>query len=124
MNGIIEIRFVKSDHFPLSPAYSSTDDQIFVDIGLVQYCPFRTTEPKLPFKHILSSFCTICQRYGGRFHWAKEISSDVNSINDIKRIWGNENKEIDKWLKTKNEIDPHGIFWTNRLENLFRNTDY
>ncbi len=86
MNGMIEIRFDKSDRFPLSPAYSPIDNQIIVDIGLVQYCPFRTTEPSLPFQYLMSRFCGICQQYGGRFHWAKEISADI--------------KDIRKWCQT------------------------
>lgn len=119
MNGMIEIRSVRSDRFPLSPAYNDIDGQLYIDIGLLQYCPFCTTEPNLPFNDILSKFCSICQRYGGRFHWAKEISSDIQGINDIKRIWGNQSHRIDHWLKSRNEIDPAGLFWTKRLAKLF-----
>ena len=121
MNGVIEIRFVKSDRFPLSPSYSLDENQVFVDIGLIQYCPYGTTEPYLPFQRILSRFCAICRRYGGRFHWAKEISSNIQNLDDVKQIWGNENNRIDQWLKARNRLDLYNDFWNKRLRKLLSN---
>ena len=121
MNGVIEIRFVKSDRFPLSPSYSLNENQVFADIGLIQYCPYGTTEPYLPFERLLSRFCALCRRYGGRFHWAKEVSSDIQNLDDIKQIWGNENNRIDQWLKARTHLDLYNDFWNKRLRKLLSN---
>lgn len=121
MNGVFEIRFLKSDRFPLSPSFSLNENQIFVDIGLIQYCPYGTTELHLPFQRILSRFCMTCRRYGGRFHWAKEISADIQNLDDIKQIWGNENGRIDQWLKARNHLDLYNEFWNKRLRTLLSN---
>jgi L-gulonolactone oxidase len=122
MNGMVEIRFAKADQIPLSPVYSRTENEVFVDIGLVQYIPFvntRTTS-RLPYEPMEREFERICRKHGGRVHWAKETvpfaELRATGLAAVEEMWGPEN-EVDVWANVVRSVDPQGIFWNQWLED-------
>ena len=103
----IEIRVAsgKNDHALLSmaspfPSMNSQDDYTCW-IGVIMYRPYFAPTP---YQLYFNFYEQLLRNHGGRPHWAKDYHMDQR---DLRRVYGD---RLDKWLSTRRQLDPDGIF--------------
>ncbi|XP_074276778.1 L-galactono-1,4-lactone dehydrogenase, mitochondrial [Silene latifolia] len=120
----IEQRWTARSKSPMSPAYSSGEDDIFSWVGIIMYLP--TTDPRQR-KQITDEFfhyryltqTKLWDSYAAYEHWAKiEIPKDKDEVADLQARLG-KRFPVDAYNKARRELDPKKILSNNMLEKLF-----
>ena len=101
INFVVEVRFVKGDEIPLSPAYQR--DSCYV--GAYRYgAKF--------WQEYLNIFEELMKKYNGRPHWGKEFTIDAVRLKELYPKF----KDFNTFRK---ELDPKGIFSNPFLKKVF-----
>jgi len=92
----VEVRFVKKDEIPLSPAYGR--DTCF--IGIIMYRPYGQDTP---IEKYWTGYTEIMQKYNGRPHWAKayELTPD-----QLEKVY----PKMEDFLTIRQQLDPNQMF--------------
>ncbi|KAJ3417200.1 hypothetical protein HDV05_006406 [Chytridiales sp. JEL 0842] len=101
----VEIRFVKGDNIPLSPAYQR--DTCY--IGIIMYRPYGKT---IPHSHFWNAYESIMKSYKGRPHWAK---AHTMTPEDLKAVY----PLFEDFQKLRSEWDPSGTFVNEYIRRHF-----
>ena len=97
----IEIRFVKSDHIWLSPAFER--ESVYFAVHTFISEDFR------PYFDCIEG---IFKKHHGRPHWGKWHSLKKD---DFLKLY----PKFQDFMKVRNEFDPHGIFLNRHLKDIF-----
>lgn len=92
VNFVVEVRFVKGDDIPLSPAYGR--DSTYIGA-------YKAGDQDW-FRY-LEAFEQIMLKYDGRPHWGKETTWDGSTIRQ-------QYPQIDQFLELRQQLDPNGMF--------------
>lgn len=97
----LELRFVKGDDIPLSPAYGR--DTAFVAVHM-----YRGME----FERYFDGAESIFRNNQGRPHWGKMHGLAAKELSELYPLW-------DAFHEVRRRLDPRGVFMTPYLERLF-----
>ncbi|KAJ3322150.1 hypothetical protein HDU76_013948 [Blyttiomyces sp. JEL0837] len=98
----VEIRFVKKDDIPLSPAYNR--DTCF--IGIIMYRPYGVT---IPHSKYWFAYESIMKSLNGRPHWAK---FHPMTPEDLGKVY----PEFEDFRRLREELDPENVFVNEYIE--------
>ncbi|KMT15130.1 hypothetical protein BVRB_3g062480 [Beta vulgaris subsp. vulgaris] len=120
----IEQRWTARSKSPMSPASSSSDDDIFSWVGIIMYLP--TMDPRqrkeITEKFFHYRFLTqtrLWDIYSAYEHWAKiEIPKDKDERIDLQARL-KKRFPVDAYVKARKELDPNTILSNNMIEKLF-----
>ncbi|KAG9140955.1 hypothetical protein Leryth_010468 [Lithospermum erythrorhizon] len=124
----IEQRWTASSKSLMSPAYSSSEDDIFSWVGIIMYLPTMDARER---KHITDEFFhyrrltykRLWDRYSAFEHWAKiEIPKDKDELAALQARLRTR-FPVDAYNKARNELDPNHILSNNMLEKLFPSSE-
>ncbi|KAL5546478.1 hypothetical protein UlMin_006165 [Ulmus minor] len=120
----IEQRWTASSRSPMSPASSSSEDDIFSWVGIIMYLP--TTDPRqrkeiteefFHYRHLTQA--QLWDQYSAYEHWAKiEVPKDKDEL-ALLQARLRKRFPVDAYNKARKELDPNGILSNNKLEKLF-----
>lgn len=97
----IECRFVKADHFLISPA--SARDSAYIAIHMYKGMPHQD------YFHRMEE---ILQRYSGRPHWGKMHNMTINQLHKLY-------PHLSQFLEIRSKLDPNNLFVNAYLGKLF-----
>ncbi|KZV38326.1 L-galactono-1,4-lactone dehydrogenase, mitochondrial [Dorcoceras hygrometricum] len=124
----IEQRWTAGSRSLMSPAYSSSEDDIFSWVGIIMYLP--TTDARQR-KEITEEFfhyrklaqATLWDKYSAYEHWAKiEVPKDKDEL-AVTQARLRRKYPVDAYNKARRELDPNRILSNNMLEKLFPSTE-
>ncbi|XP_075474722.1 L-galactono-1,4-lactone dehydrogenase, mitochondrial-like isoform X1 [Primulina tabacum] len=124
----IEQRWTAGSKSLMSPAYSSSEDDIFSWVGIIMYLP--TTDARQR-KEITEEFfhyrkltqATLWDKYSAYEHWAKiEVPKDKDELAALQARL-RKKYPVDAYNKARRELDPNRILSNNMLEKLFPVTE-
>ncbi|XP_073278725.1 L-galactono-1,4-lactone dehydrogenase, mitochondrial-like isoform X1 [Primulina huaijiensis] len=124
----IEQRWTAGSKSLMSPAYSSSEDDIFSWVGIIMYLP--TTDARQR-KEITEEFfhyrkltqATLWDKYSAYEHWAKiEVPKDKDELAAMQARL-RKKYPVDAYNKARRELDPNRILSNNMLEKLFPVTE-
>ncbi|PON67430.1 Galactonolactone dehydrogenase [Trema orientale] len=124
----IEQRWTASSKSPMSPASSSSEDDIFSWVGIIMYLPTmdarqrkEITEEFFHYRHLTQT--QLWDQYSAYEHWAKiEVPKDKDELAALQARL-RKRFPVDAYNKAQKELDPHGILSNNKLEKLFPRSD-
>ncbi|KAL9319154.1 hypothetical protein ACSQ67_015671 [Phaseolus vulgaris] len=124
----IEQRWTASSRSPLSPASSSSEDDIFSWVGIIMYLPSTDarqrkdiTEEFFHYRHLTQE--KLWDRYSAFEHWAKiEVPKDKEELAALQARL-RKRFPVDSYNKARKELDPNRILSNNMLEKLFAQSD-
>ncbi|KAL5745509.1 hypothetical protein ACOSP7_026655 [Xanthoceras sorbifolium] len=124
----IEQRWTARSQSPMSPAYSSAEDDIFSWVGIIMYLPTmearmrkEITEEFFHYRHLTQS--QLWDRYSAYEHWAKiEVPKDKDELAALQERL-RKRFPVDSYNKARKELDPNRILSNNILEKLFPLSD-
>ncbi|KAL0404846.1 UNVERIFIED_CONTAM: L-galactono-1,4-lactone dehydrogenase, mitochondrial [Sesamum radiatum] len=108
----------------MSPAYSSSEDDIFSWVGIIMYLPTmdarqrkQITEEFFHYRHLTQA--RLWDQYSAYEHWAKiEVPKDKDEL-AVLQARLRKRFPVDAYNKARNELDPNRILSNNVLEKLF-----
>ncbi|MCL7033845.1 hypothetical protein MKW94_013839 [Papaver nudicaule] len=120
----IEQRWTARSKSPMSPAYSSVEDDIFSWVGIIMYLPTsdarqrkEITEEFLNYKHLTQK--QLWDKYSAYEHWAKiEVPKDKDELVAVQERL-RKRYPVDAYNKVRRELDPNKILSNAMLEKLF-----
>lgn len=124
----IEQRWTAGSKSLMSPASSSSEDDIFSWVGIIMYLP--TTDARQR-KEITEEFfhyrkltqATLWDKYSAYEHWAKiEVPKDKDELAAMQARL-RKKYPVDAYNKARRELDPNRILSNNMLEKLFPVTE-
>lgn len=124
----IEQRWTAGSKSLMSPAYSSSEDDIFSWVGIIMYLPTMDARQR---KEITEGFfhyrkltqATLWDKYSAYEHWAKiEVPKDKDELSVIQARL-RKKYPVDAYNKARRELDPNRILSNNMLEKLFPLTE-
>ncbi|XP_074559417.1 L-galactono-1,4-lactone dehydrogenase 1, mitochondrial [Curcuma longa] len=124
----IEQRWTASSKSLMSPASSSSDEDIFSWVGIIMYLP--TTDPRQR-KDITDEFfsyryltqTSLWDKYSAYEHWAKiEVPKDKEELAELQARL-RKRFPVDMYNKARRELDPKRILSNALLEKIFPSTE-
>lgn len=120
----IEQRWSARSTSPMSPAFSTSEDDIFSWVGIIMYLP--TSDPRQrkditdEFFHYRSmTMSQLWDRYSAYEHWAKiEVPKDKDELAALQARL-RKHFPVDAYNKARKELDPHGVLSNIKLNKLF-----
>ncbi|KAI3471736.1 hypothetical protein Pfo_028386 [Paulownia fortunei] len=121
----IEQRWTASSRSLMSPAYSSSEDDIFSWVGIIMYLPTmdarqrkEITEEFFHYRHLTQA--NLWDQYSAYEHWAK-----IEDKDELAALQARLRKRfpVDAYNQARKELDPNRIFSNNMLEKLFPMTE-
>nr|AAO64860.1 At3g47930 [Arabidopsis thaliana]BAC42562.1 putative L-galactono-1,4-lactone dehydrogenase [Arabidopsis thaliana] len=120
----IEQRWTARSKSPISPAFSTSEDDIFSWVGIIMYLP--TADPRhrkditdefFHYRHLTQK--QLWDQFSAYEHWAKiEIPKDKEELEALQaRI--RKRFPVDAYNKARRELDPNRILSNNMVEKLF-----
>ncbi|KAF4373608.1 hypothetical protein F8388_025302 [Cannabis sativa] len=124
----IEQRWSACSKSPMSPASSSSDDEIFSWVGIIMYLPTtdarqrkEITEEFFHYRHLTQS--KLWGRYSAYEHWAKiEVPKDKDELAALQERL-RKRFPVDAYNKARKELDPNKILSNNKIDKLFPMSD-
>lgn len=124
----IEQRWTAGSKSLMSPAYSSSEDDMFSWVGIIMYLPTmdarqrkEITEEFFHYKKL--SQATLWDKYSAYEHWAKiEVPKDKDELAAMQARL-RKKYPVDAYNKARRELDPNRILSNNMLEKLFPVTE-
>ncbi|KAI3471329.1 hypothetical protein Pfo_030694 [Paulownia fortunei] len=124
----IEQRWTASSRSLMSPAYSSSEDDIFSWVGIIMYLPTmdarqrkEITEEFFHYRHLTQA--NLWDQYSAYEHWAKiEVPKDKDELAALQARL-RKRFPVDAYNQARKELDPNRIFSNNMLEKLFPMTE-
>ncbi|CAI9099719.1 OLC1v1036582C1 [Oldenlandia corymbosa var. corymbosa] len=124
----IEQRWTACSKSLMSPAYSSSEDDIFSWVGIIMYLPTmdarqrkQITEKFFHYRRLTIKH--LWDRYSAYEHWAKiEVPKDKEELAALQARLRNR-FPVDAYNKARRELDPNRILSNNFLEKLFPSSD-
>ncbi|KAL2927591.1 L-galactono-1 4-lactone dehydrogenase mitochondrial, partial [Bienertia sinuspersici] len=120
----IEQRWTARSMSPMSPASSSSDDDIFSWVGIIMYLPTMDARQRKQITDEFFHYRFLTQRqlwdlYSAYEHWAKvEIPKNKEEILDLQARL-RKRFPVDAYNKARKELDPNRILSNNMIEKLF-----
>ncbi|KAL9155048.1 hypothetical protein ABFS82_10G156600 [Erythranthe guttata] len=120
----IEQRWSARSKSLMSPAYSSSEDDIFSWVGIIMYLPTSDARER---KNITEEFFhyrrltqeKLWDQYSAYEHWAKiEVPKDKDELVALQARL-RKRFPVDAYNEARKELDPNRIFSNNILEKLF-----
>lgn len=120
----IEQRWTTSSKSSMSPASSSSEDDIFSWVGIIMYLPTtdsrqrkQITEEFFHYRHLTQE--RLWDQYSAYEHWAKiEVPKDQEELAALQARL-RKRFPVDAYNKARKELDPNRILSNNMLERLF-----
>ncbi|KAJ7976684.1 L-galactono-1,4-lactone dehydrogenase [Quillaja saponaria] len=120
----IEQRWTTSSKSPMSPASSSSAEDIFSWVGIIMYLPTmdarqrkEITEEFFHYRHLTQA--RLWDRYAVYEHWAKlEVPKDKEELGALQ-VRLRKRFPVDAYNEARRELDPNRILPNNMLEKLF-----
>ena len=97
----VEVRYVKGDEIPLSPAHGR--DTVFIAVHRYHKKPYRET---------FEACQEVFRDHGGRPHWGKMHFLSSDELRDTYPEW-------DAFQDVREELDPDGVFLNEHLRDVF-----
>ncbi|XP_021744521.1 L-galactono-1,4-lactone dehydrogenase, mitochondrial-like [Chenopodium quinoa] len=120
----IEQRWTARSKSPMSPASSSSDDDIFSWVGIIMYLPTMDPRQRKIITDEFFHYRSLTQNqlwdpYSAYEHWAKiEIPKNKEELPDLQARL-KKRFPVDAYNKARKELDPNRILSNNMLEKLF-----
>ncbi|XP_078442008.1 L-galactono-1,4-lactone dehydrogenase [Wolffia australiana] len=120
----IEQRWTARSRSPMSPASSSSDDDIFCWVGIIMYLPTSDALQRKQITEEFFSYRKLTQRklwgdYSAFEHWAKiEVPRKKEELSALQERL-RQRFPVDAYNKARNELDPHGVLSNGMLDKLF-----
>ncbi|KAH6818726.1 L-galactono-1 [Perilla frutescens var. frutescens] len=120
----IEQRWTACSRSLMSPAYSSSEDDIFSWVGIIMYLPTMDARER---KEITEEFfhyrrltqAKLWDNYSAYEHWAKiEVPKDKDELVALQARL-RKRYPVDAYNQARKELDPNHIFSNHMLEKLF-----
>ncbi|OAY43281.1 L-galactono-1,4-lactone dehydrogenase, mitochondrial [Manihot esculenta] len=120
----IEQRWTACSQSSMSPASSSSKDDIFSWVGIIMYLPTmdarqrkEITEEFFHYRHL--SQTKLWDKYSAFEHWAKiEVPKDAEELAALQ-VRLRSRFPVDAYNKARKELDPNRILSNVKLEKLF-----
>ncbi|KAJ9181024.1 hypothetical protein P3X46_009200 [Hevea brasiliensis] len=120
----IEQRWTSRSESSMSPASSSSKDDIFSWVGIIMYLPTmdarqrkEITEEFFHYRHLSQTL--LWDKYSAFEHWAKiEVPKDTEDLTALQARL-RRRFPVDAYNKARKELDPNRILSNNKLEKLF-----
>ncbi|CAG7869832.1 unnamed protein product [Brassica rapa] len=121
----IEQRWTGRSKSPMSPAFSTAEDDIFSWVGIIMYLP--TADPRqrkditdefFHYRHLTQA--KLWDQYSAYEHWAKieQIPKDKEELEALQERL-RKRFPVDAYNKARRELDPNRILSNNMVEKLF-----
>ncbi|CAI0439709.1 unnamed protein product [Linum tenue] len=120
----IEQRWTARSRSHMSPASSSTEDEIFSWVGIIMYLPTMDGRQRKDITDEFFHYRRLTQTelwdtYSAYEHWAKiEVPRDKEEQAALQ-VRLRERFPVDTYNAARKELDPNRIFANNKLEKLF-----
>ncbi|CAI0439822.1 unnamed protein product, partial [Linum tenue] len=120
----IEQRWTARSRSHMSPASSSTEDEIFSWVGIIMYLPTMDGRQRKDITDEFFHYRRLTQtelwdKYSAYEHWAKiEVPRDKEEQAALQARL-RERFPVDAYNTARKELDPNRIFANNKLEKLF-----
>ncbi|XP_010273249.1 PREDICTED: L-galactono-1,4-lactone dehydrogenase, mitochondrial [Nelumbo nucifera] len=120
----IEQRWTVCSRSPMSPAFSSAEDDIFSWVGIIMYLPTmdarqrkEITEEFFNYRHLTQK--QLWDQYSSCEHWAKiEVPKDKEELATLQARL-RKRFPVDEYNKARRELDPNKILSNGMVEKLF-----
>ncbi|GFP80863.1 l-galactono-1 4-lactone dehydrogenase mitochondrial [Phtheirospermum japonicum] len=124
----IEQRWTSSSRSLMSPAYSSSEDDIFSWVGIIMYLPTMDarqrktiTEEFFHYRHLTQA--KLWDQFSAYEHWAKiEVPKDKDELAALQARL-RKRYPVDAYNQARKELDSNHILSNNMLEKLFPMTE-
>ncbi|KAF7819120.1 L-galactono-1,4-lactone dehydrogenase, mitochondrial [Senna tora] len=124
----IEQRWTTSSRSCMSPASSSSEEDIFSWVGIIMYLPTSDarqrkdiTEEFFHYRHLTQA--KLWDQYSAYEHWAKiEVPKDKEELVALQARL-RKRYPVDAYNKARRELDPNRILSNHMLERLFPQSD-
>ncbi|KAL3637185.1 hypothetical protein CASFOL_019484 [Castilleja foliolosa] len=124
----IEQRWTASSRSLMSPAYSSSKDDIFSWVGIIMYLPTTDarqrktiTEEFFHYRHLTQA--KLWDQFSAYEHWAKiEVPKDKDELAALQARL-RKRYPVDAYNQARKELDSNRILSNNMLEKLFPMTE-
>ncbi|KAL5708333.1 L-galactonolactone dehydrogenase [Ranunculus cassubicifolius] len=120
----IEQRWTSRSKSLMSPASSSTEDEIFSWVGIIMYLPTSDARQRKDITEEFFHYRSLTQRrlwdkYSAYEHWAKiEVPKDKDELVKVQARL-RKRFPVDEYNKARMELDPNRILSNRMLEKLF-----
>ncbi|KAG8372054.1 hypothetical protein BUALT_Bualt12G0026700 [Buddleja alternifolia] len=124
----IEQRWTTCSRSLMSPAYSSSQDDIFSWVGIIMYLPTMDARQRKEiteefFHYRLLTQKNLWDQYSAYEHWAKiEVPKDKDELAALQARL-RKRFPVDAYNQARRELDPNRILSNNMLEKLFPITE-
>ncbi|KAL8493853.1 hypothetical protein ACS0TY_024861 [Phlomoides rotata] len=124
----IEQRWTTSSKSLMSPAYSSSGDDIFSWVGIIMYLPTTDARQRKDITEEFFYYRRLTQEhlwdeFSAYEHWAKiEVPKDKDELAALQARL-RKRFPVDAYNKARKELDPNRILSNNMLDKLFPNTE-
>ncbi|XVE61040.1 hypothetical protein DITRI_Ditri06bG0008500 [Diplodiscus trichospermus] len=124
----IEQRWTARSQSTMSPASSSSEDDIFSWVGIIMYLPTmdarqrkEITDEFFHYRHLTQAL--FWDKYSAYEHWAKiEVPKDKEELEALQARL-KMRFPVEAYNKARKELDPNRILSNNMLEKLFPLSD-
>ncbi|CAI9782828.1 unnamed protein product [Fraxinus pennsylvanica] len=124
----IEQRWTACSKSLMSPAYSSSEDDIFSWVGIIMYLPTmdarqrkEITEDFFHYRRLTQT--NLWDKYSAYEHWAKiEVPKDKDELAALQARL-KKRFPVDSYNQARKDLDPNHILSNNVLEKLFPLSD-
>ncbi|KAL6530527.1 hypothetical protein OROMI_028416 [Orobanche minor] len=120
----IEQRWTSSSRSLMSPAYSSSEDDIFSWVGIIMYLPTMDARQRKTTREEFFHYRRLTQenlwdQYSAYEHWAKiEVPKDKDELAALQARL-RKRFPVDAYNQARKELDPNHILSNNMLDKLF-----
>ncbi|KAL2501812.1 L-galactono-1 [Forsythia ovata] len=120
----IEQRWTACSKSLMSPAYSSSEDDIFSWVGIIMYLPTMEARQRKQITEEFFHYRQLAQKklwdkYSAYEHWAKiEVPKDKDELAALQARL-RKRYPVDSYNQARKELDPNRILSNNMLEKLF-----
>ncbi|KAL6498510.1 hypothetical protein OROHE_026607 [Orobanche hederae] len=120
----IEQRWTSSSRSLMSPAYSSSEDDIFSWVGIIMYLPTTDARQRKTTREEFFHYRRLTQenlwdQYSAYEHWAKiEAPKDKDELAALQARL-RKRFPVDAYNQARKELDPNHILSNNMLDKLF-----
>ncbi|KAK4485515.1 hypothetical protein RD792_008157 [Penstemon davidsonii] len=124
----IEQRWTASSKSLMSPAYSSSSDDIFSWVGIIMYLPTADARQRKEITEEFFHYRQLTQKclweqYSAYEHWAKiEVPKDKDELAALQARL-RKRFPVDAYNEARRELDPNRILSNNILQKLFPITE-
>jgi len=120
----LEQRWTSASSSPMSPAHSTSPDDVFSWLGVIMYLPPDDTQQRQDITEGFSSYKELCRthlwsKYGCKEHWAKiEVPVERDDQKALRQRL-QESYPVPQFMRERLTLDPNNVMANKLVNGLF-----